>query len=203
MITGAVAIVAGLGGATLSGYFNRKNTMDTLAAARETTDDQWMRTQEREHRAWLRDNRQESYVAFFDEVEKMITRLRKGDTEHIALSDLDAVESLRGRIRLIGTDQLRIQSREVHLLLGQTVIARNVYARVIKQTTDDRISDTEREREAALRWKAKLANVTTATTEFVNLVREELGTAEAKDEEDKGKEALQSSPGASLGLVVG
>lgn len=179
IVTGAVAIVAGLGGATLTGYFNRKNTLDTLDAARKTNEEQWNRTQEREHQVWLRDNRQESYVAFFDEVERIMTLLRKGTSDNIPLSDLDNVASLRGRIRLIGTHRMRVQARNVHLSLGQAVIARNVYNRFIKQTSDNLESDKERENEAASRWKAKLAEVDAATIEFVNLVRDDLGTADA------------------------
>lgn len=180
ILTGAVAIVAGLGGSALTGYFNRKNTVDTLAAARKTNEDQWTRTQEREHHVWLRDNRQESYVAFFDEVEKITTLVRKGRNDEIPLAELDNVASLRGRIRLIGTHRIRVQARDIHQLLGQTVVARNVYIRVIRQTTEDLASDKEREKEAANRWKAKLAKVDAATIEFVNLVREDLGTTDTK-----------------------
>lgn len=182
LITGGVAIVAGLGGAALTGYLNRKNTADTLAAGREARDYEWTRTKEREHEVWLRNNRQESYVAFFDEAEKITVRLRRGDTDEIPVSDLDTLASLRGRIRLIGSHRLRVQAREVYILLARTLIARNVYARVVRQSTEDKVSDGRREREAATRWKDKLAKATIATTDFVDIVREDLGTADAMDE---------------------
>lgn len=58
--TAAGAVIAGLGGALIAGWFNRKNTKATIAAATV----QWDRDQDLEHRRWLRDRKVVAYSAF-------------------------------------------------------------------------------------------------------------------------------------------
>lgn len=178
IVTGAVAIVAGLGGSALTGYFNRKNTVETLAAARQASAEQWTRSQEIEHRTWLRDNRQESYVAFFDEFEKNLTILRKHPREIYPVGLLDELETLRARIRLIGTDRIRIQAREIHMLLGQALIARNSYFRAALKH-DAKLTQEE---SAALKTETQLTDkiekARDAAVVFVDMVRDELRTAD-------------------------
>lgn len=64
LITGAIALIAGLGGAGLSAYINRRNTKDTLDAARQLGEEQWTRTLEHERQIWLRERQQETYADF-------------------------------------------------------------------------------------------------------------------------------------------
>lgn len=65
IVTATAAVVAGLGGATLTAVINRKNTKDTLASARLANEEQWEQTQHREHALWLRDQKLEAYYGVF------------------------------------------------------------------------------------------------------------------------------------------
>ncbi|BCW12148.1 hypothetical protein NtRootA4_32100 [Arthrobacter sp. NtRootA4] len=64
VITGAVALVAGLGAASLTAYINRRNTNDTLDATRRLSEEQWTRNQEHERHTWLRGRQQKTYADF-------------------------------------------------------------------------------------------------------------------------------------------
>ncbi|MGN8131518.1 hypothetical protein [Paenarthrobacter sp. 22069] len=68
IITATAAIIAGVGGATLTAMINRKNTTDTLAAAREDNEIRWHREVSREKELWLRDTKQQAYAKFVSAV---------------------------------------------------------------------------------------------------------------------------------------
>lgn len=60
LVTTSGVIVAALGGAGLTSWINRRNTLDTRDAAA----DLWQREQSREHASWMREKKLEAYTTF-------------------------------------------------------------------------------------------------------------------------------------------
>lgn len=78
LVTAVGAVIAGLGGALIAGAFNRKNTVDTIAAAKMTADAQREHERKLEHSQWLRDRKVDVYSRFLEEVHDL----------HIAMANL-------------------------------------------------------------------------------------------------------------------
>jgi hypothetical protein len=100
IITGAVAIVAGLGGVTLTGIFNRKTAKATLKVAREDAETRWKQQTEREHEVWLRDSKKETYAKF------VAAAVEVSSGKHGSTSIRDAasaVSILLGEVQIVGS----------------------------------------------------------------------------------------------------
>jgi hypothetical protein len=93
--TATGAVIAGLGGAGIAGWFNRSNTMATIAAAEL----QASLDREQEHAQWLRDRKVKSYAAFLSQVRDL----------ELALSNLYGAEPMDPR-RLKETRTLSVTS---------------------------------------------------------------------------------------------
>jgi hypothetical protein len=100
IITGAVAIVAGLGGVTLTGIFNRKNAQATLKAAREDAESRWNQQTEREHEVWIRDAKKETYAKFIAAAVEVSSGKHGSETIREAAS---AVSILLGEVQIVGS----------------------------------------------------------------------------------------------------
>lgn len=113
IITAGAAVIAGLGGAALTAIINRKNTKDTLASARLSNEEQSQRTLEREHATWLRDKKQEAYIDFLTLAESMIHQLNQKPDEEDPEFPTAELSVMRGRIKALGTPEVRRIAREI------------------------------------------------------------------------------------------
>lgn len=178
IVTASGAVIAGLGGAGITGWINRKNTTATLHATRQTHEDQWLRTHAREHEVWLRDRREESYVAFFDEAELHHVRLGEYPTEKIELGALQKLRTHRARITLIGSPEMRQEANNLTLAVGKALIARNkLHATISMFTGEDRWEERKRQKEVTSDWKSNLDALRKAISEFSSAVRLEFRTS--------------------------
>ncbi|NSX37629.1 hypothetical protein HTS88_14650 [Pseudarthrobacter oxydans] len=107
-ISATAALVAGLGGATLTAMIHRKNTKDTLAAAREDDERRWHRQVDREHRLWLRDTKQQAYAKFVSAATAAASHAYSLDPSYArnALVTFDEV-------RLVGPSEVRSAGKKV------------------------------------------------------------------------------------------
>lgn len=100
IITGAVAIVAGLGGVTLTGIFNRKNALATMKAAREDSDNRWKQQTDREHEVWVRDSKKDVYARFI----AAAVEVTSGKHGHQTVRDAaSAVSIILGEVQIVGS----------------------------------------------------------------------------------------------------
>lgn len=91
IVTAGVALVAGLGGAGLSSWINRKNTVETLTASND-----------RDHATWLRGQKQEAYANFLAKAESIIHQTGANPDAPLPMPPLEEMAVLRGRLRLVG-----------------------------------------------------------------------------------------------------
>lgn len=181
IVTGSVAIVAALTGAGVTGFVNYRNTQATLAAARQTSEDQWSRTRDREHEVWLRDQRQEVYVAFHDEADKLTAKLVEWSPEEGAPLDLlQKLKSLRSRIKIVGSPTIRVQARDVEGLLFRGLLLKQaMYALTHDARTGE--LDTVQYTEITGQMSDVRTRMLGVLIDFVLAVREDLGTATEQD----------------------
>jgi hypothetical protein len=107
LVTASVALLAGLGGASITAFINRRNTMDTLAAARLTSEDQWTRVQAQEHTAWLRGQKQEAYTEFLTITLGVYNQVHeKGIKPDADVPKADGLGQKLARLRLVATDDI-------------------------------------------------------------------------------------------------
>ena len=91
IITASAAIVAGLGGAGLTAWINRKNTVQSLAAAAD-----------RDHATWLRSQKQEAYAEFLAKAESVIHQTANHAETPVSAPALEDMSISRGKLALIG-----------------------------------------------------------------------------------------------------
>lgn len=185
IVTGTVAIVAGLGGSALTTYFNRKNTTDTLAATRRATEEQWARTQEQTHAVWLRDKKQEAYADFLAHAEKLSILLTTGPT--MAIDPPVSTKELsvkRGTIKLVGSPAVRSLSRRVEGSLRVSVHNQEILAHVFKGTDESNESEETPKNRIDFLEAYKVATLRTEnlTAELVKAMREDLATNTLDDQ---------------------
>jgi hypothetical protein len=120
IVTGTVAVVAGLGGASLTSFINRKNTKDTLNAARLTSEEQWERTQEREHSAWVRGEKQEAYVEFLTTVDAVFKPPLADAPRDFWTPELK-VRSTFNRLKLVGSTDAISRAHQIKLCATQAI----------------------------------------------------------------------------------
>lgn len=113
IVTATAAVVAGLGGATLTAVINRKNTKDTLASARLANEEQWEQTQHREHALWLRDQKLEAYTEFLAVASALRHDLAtKALEEKPNISTVD-LTAKRLRVQVVGAPHVQQLATEV------------------------------------------------------------------------------------------
>ncbi|MGJ3189834.1 hypothetical protein [Paenarthrobacter sp. FR1] len=116
IITATAALLAGWGGSGLTAYINRRNTTDTLAASERSRNEQWDRTESREHEVWVRDQKQQAYADFVLEADKAVSDARsmwKGGLDESSVN----ISGARMRIRMVGSPVLRTVAWEVEQAL--------------------------------------------------------------------------------------
>jgi hypothetical protein len=152
LVTAAAAVIAGLGGAGLTGWFNRKNTTASLEAARETNREQWRQTREREHEVWLRDHRLEACVAFFDEAERFHHRVALSPTEEVKYETAVPLQAHRARLVLIATVEIgeRPWTIQLAIALGRSFVAWNKVYHTRAAFTGDNLEAEKRLRRKSL-----------------------------------------------------
>ncbi|WP_185751142.1 hypothetical protein [Arthrobacter sp. 31Y] len=169
LITGAVALIAGLGGASLTAYINRRNTLDSLAAARLTAEEQWTRTQDREHAIWLRDQKQEAYAAFHSEAETLFRKINGYVPDEDPPPSIDNLPVLLGRVRLIGSLEAVTLANAMSMHVNSSWV-NLVQTRFFQQTGNKEKLDELWELGQQLRTQFD-----SYSTKFLELVRKELG----------------------------
>lgn len=92
--------MAGFGGATLTGWFNRKNAMATLKAAREDSDSRWKQQTDREHEVWVRDSKKDVYARFIAAAVEVASGKHGSETVRDAAS---AVSIILGEVQIVGS----------------------------------------------------------------------------------------------------
>jgi hypothetical protein len=100
LITGGVAIVAGLGGVTLTGFFNRRNSTAALTAAREDSDNRWKQQTRREHEVWVRDSKKDVYARFIAAAVE-VSSGKHGSTTILEASS--TVSITLGEVQIVGS----------------------------------------------------------------------------------------------------
>jgi len=123
VISASAAVVAGLGGATLSAVINRKNTKDTLAAGREDNERRWHLQVNRENELWLRDNKQQAYAKFVSAVTAAASHAYSLDPSY-ARNALMAYDE----VRLVGPREVRRAGKQVMneiLEIGRLISAKH------------------------------------------------------------------------------
>ncbi|MET3952987.1 hypothetical protein [Arthrobacter sp. UYEF36] len=107
-ISAGAAIIAGLGGAILTAWINRKNTKDTLTAARQDNEKRWQLQVDREHEVWLRDAKQKSYAKFLSTVTAAASNSFIADASY-PMNTLMAYDE----VRLIGPPEIRNAANQI------------------------------------------------------------------------------------------
>jgi hypothetical protein len=123
IITGAVAIVAGLGGVTLTGIFNRKTAKATLKAAREDAETRWKQQTEREHEVWMRDSKKDTYARFIAATVEVTSGKHGSTTIRDAAS---AVSIILGEVQIVGSSdfvRLAIDANEHVVAIQELTLA--------------------------------------------------------------------------------
>lgn len=169
LVTGTVAVVAGLGGASLTAFINRKNTKDTLEAARLTNEEQWERTQEREHSTWVRGQKQEAYAEFLATVD-LVFRPSAADAPRDFWTPELKVRRTFNRLKLVGSTDAINRAEQIKLCATQA-ITHDDNRRLLREYPNA-------EHEAALNEKASenIFAYSGLVEEFLDAARLELGT---------------------------
>ena len=174
-ITATAAIIAGVGGATLTAAINRKNTQDTLEAAREENERRWHLELNREHELWLRDTKQHAYAKFVSAVTA-------------AASNAYTIDPAYSRNALVAFDEVRLVGPREVRKAGKKVTDQILeIGRLI--TAQFSMSPEQDANEDALRGlKVKISeaieDLGKLTHEFVSLARKDTG-AEPEAPEDR------------------
>ncbi len=203
MITALTAIVAALAGAGVTAYINRRNTKDTLAVTRAVGEEQWNRTQEREHAVWLRNEKKEAYMSFLTMAQDLNHRLTSYNEDLLAEEvDIAPLTTCRGAIKILGGAQVRTLARDI-----DTTITRLSMARQEVAWTEDALAEVTEELHEKVkeRFNRALARMWTIRNElsglfidYVEAVREDLGTSTDDDEEINKDNRAIGRPGEPL-----
>lgn len=191
LITAGTGVVAGLGGAGLTSFINRRNTIDSLASARATIDEQWKRTQEREHSTWLRDQKMEAYTTFMLRAQSMHAEISAVGFDEIPDVDPDELVIDRGKVKLLGSPEVRYAARSLESSVAETFAA-HMYVRI--QYKEDRSATEEEEDRSRARRHNRLMEAldelhaakmrfSVHLIDYVEEVRNDLGTVTPTDHE--------------------
>lgn len=173
--------------------------MDSLASARATTDEQWKRTQEREHSTWLRDQKMEAYTTFMLRAQSMHAEISAAGLDEIPDVDPEELVIDRGKVKLLGSPEVRNAARSLESCVAQTFAA-HMYFRI--QDKEDRratveadgtATEEEEDRSRARRHNrlmealdglhAAKMRFSVHLIDYVEEVRNDLGTATPNDHE--------------------
>lgn len=186
IVTGVIAIVAGLVSAFTAAHFTQKHSAATLEANRKANEEQWRRAQEKDHLVWLRDQKQSAYIDFFREAEHQLAQLSKwpsADSESPAV-DTHQLSLHRGRIKIIGNPGIRLLAREVESGLKSGQAARNMVFEHGQESPNGILTEKTKERQswAFNAYMSQLDELHDDLVTFVLVVRQDLGTATPDDE---------------------
>lgn len=162
--TAGAAVLAGFGGAGIAGWFNRRNTKDSIAAAQATATAQWEQARSSEHNQWLRDRKIDVYTDYLSQVhalELAIAEYQKGYRKPDATPIPDLSRNLSNlSLRLIAPLSVQDAINEV----VQTV------ATIMRAMTIEDAGERERLHQAAVDvFNGK-------SSRAVELIRMDLGT---------------------------
>lgn len=190
IITASVALIAGLGGAGVTAAINRRNTIDTLAASRLVAETQLRETQNREHAVWLRDQKQEAYTAFMVLAQSLQQQVVGTDFTARAEGSPNELEVARSRIKLIGTPAVRAAALGIENAVDEQYAWHERLRRILPRTmdmeelpTEEVMSITRDFNSAVDSYFAKRTAFSILMIEFVNHVRQDLGTSTVGDRE--------------------
>lgn len=127
LITAGAAIIAGLGGASLTAAINRRNTKDTLALAKASNAEQLTHAKEIERITWLRDRKHEVYVDYLI----FAGSLMHSSDERRANISTD-LAPLRARLDALATSEVRRIAREIDRTIETFLNARAALSREAK-----------------------------------------------------------------------
>ncbi|MGJ3189835.1 hypothetical protein [Paenarthrobacter sp. FR1] len=169
LITGSVALIAGLGGAGLTTFVNRKNTKDSMAAARLTAEEQSIKAQEQEHAAWLRDKKQEAYAAYQAEAGTLFRKVNGwyGDDEPVP--SVDGLPPILGRVRLIGSEDAVLLANAMSVSVSSSWSNR-VYERTYRK--GGKTEEAKKQRDESNRLRTQFNDL---LAKYLTVVRRELG----------------------------
>lgn len=95
IISATAAIIAGIGGATLTAWINRITAKETLDAAKAARDEDWERKQQEAHEAWLREKK-------FDAYSDLITRMNPLSPTMMQAELHEKMSTIFGNLALVG-----------------------------------------------------------------------------------------------------
>lgn len=186
LMPAVTAIVAGFGSAWLTASINRRNTKDTLAVTRAVSEEQWNRTQEREHAVWLRNEKKEAYMSFLTLAQEFSSRLGNADEDEDLELVSDELTTCRGAIKILGSSAVRTIARDIDSAISAALLAHDsgVWQVASMAGNEDEADPEAHDRfmEATkLKWKLQ-RRVTELFIDYVEAVREDLGTVTEDDE---------------------
>jgi len=181
MITAGAAVFAGLGGAGLTALINRKNTKDTLTAARLTAEEQRQQTHRREHEIWLRDQKLEAYTDFLATSDALLHDVASnplGDKTHLSVAEL---ATKRGKVKVLGDPEARKIAREIVQEFSPLLRAQRK-ASFASQDPAETGSERIPNRAELLRpVRESAGRVAALNAKFVRVIRNDLGAATDRD----------------------
>ncbi|WP_159702616.1 hypothetical protein [Arthrobacter sp. 18067] len=171
IVTAGVALIAGLGGAGLSSWVNRKNTVETLAAAVE-----------RDHATWLRTHQQEAYAEFLAKAEAVIHAANSNPNSPMpAAPPLDDMSIACGRLTLVGGAETIDWSKRIDFEARRAVI--------VRMQMDKAEADSAEEMQDWISLTSATRDFHSLVGRFVDAARTEIGTGPAPEtENDPGEE---------------
>lgn len=174
VVTAAVAVLAAISGAGVNSWINRRNTLDTLAAARDNTTRQILDAQDREHSAWLRNQKQEAYVEFLASAEGIVARSQANLSSRMESPPLEDMTVLRGRLRLLASDEVLQQAETIDFRARLAVVIRMQLDDIGEDDVSNHIQSWQALGHAAQDFQQSVK-------EFVKTVRSELGMRAPED----------------------
>ncbi|WP_159702611.1 hypothetical protein [Arthrobacter sp. 18067] len=176
LITGSVALVAGLGGASLTAFINRKNTKESLAAARLTAEDQWQKTQEQSHANWLREQKQEAYSQLLATTHAIFEIPDWAAPKEGVDRSLVELQMVYNRVRMVGASSVRLSSTQMVACALKAVDFAG-QRRTLEQRKEDGDQDDKALLELMSELLENLNSYHEVVDEFVKEVRKELHSA--------------------------
>ncbi|MGJ3189837.1 hypothetical protein [Paenarthrobacter sp. FR1] len=171
VVTASVALVAGLGGAGLTAWINRKNTVETLAASAE-----------RDHATWLRTHQQEAYAEFLAKAVAVIHVANSNPNSRMpAAPPLDDMSIARGRLTLVGGAETIDWSKRIDFEARRAVI--------VRMQMDEAKDHSAEEMQDWISLTSASRDFHSLVGRFVDAARTELGTGPAPEtENDPGED---------------
>lgn len=105
--TASGAVVAGLGGALIGGFFTRRTTRMTLEASRSAEGLRWLREQQLEQDQWHRNQKQIAYERFLLAVENCRPPMLRRELQTGVPAEMSEVLAARTQVKLIGAVSVR------------------------------------------------------------------------------------------------